>query len=83
MRLIPARLATLAIAALLTASDMAPAAAASRQKRAVPPPSRSREQTVRLPAAPGQPRPTTCMLDEGYGRLRSCSSGEGGGGGGM
>ena len=79
MRSFAARLVTIGIAGLLAATSTVPASPASRQKRTAPAQARS-EQTARPPAAQAQPVP--CMLDEGYGRLRSCASGGGGGGGG-
>jgi type II secretory pathway pseudopilin PulG len=76
MRSFATRLAIIGIAGLLAAASIVPASAAARQKRAAPAQARS-EQTARPPAAQAQPAP--CLLDEGYGRLRSCASGGGGG----
>jgi hypothetical protein len=78
MRSFANRLATIGVAGLLAAASTLPAFAATRQKRAAPAQARS-EQTARPPGA--HPQPAPCMLDEGYGRLRSCASGGGGGGG--
>jgi hypothetical protein len=78
----PTRLVAAGAAALLIMGAIAPAAAATRQKRIAP--ARSGAQSVQLPgAARPVPAPGACVLDDGYGRVRSCSSGGGGGGGGM
>ena len=88
MRSILTRLATrwaiLGVAGIIAASALAPAAAATRQKRTTAPTqSEYTEQNVRLPMRPDQTAtpspawqvPNACVSDEGYGRFSSCDSG--------
>jgi hypothetical protein len=77
MRLTALCVVTLGAAGLLAVSALAPASAA-RQKRVAQP--GYSKQIARPPAPPAPAQ--TCLLDDGYGRLRSCASGGGGGGGG-
>jgi hypothetical protein len=78
----PTRLVAAGTAALLIMGAIAPVAAATRQKRIAP--AQSGAQNVQSPGAARPVRaPDACALDDGYGRVRSCSSGGSGGGGGM
>ena len=77
------RLITVSVAAVIAASAMAPASAATRHKRAAPAQAESSPDVVGLPIHPAwSPIPSTvyqapnsCFTDEGYGRYTSCEQG--------
>ena len=80
----PTQIVTLAIAAVLALSALAPASAATRHKRAAAAQSEIVDPTAAPRARPDwSPVPTpawqvpnACVSDEGYGRYSSCDSGD-------
>ena len=83
MHSIVTRIATVGIAAIIAASAIAPASAATRSKRAAPAQTAPSADVVGLPIHPawsplpgaGYQEPFGCVTDEGYGRYTPCEPG--------
>jgi hypothetical protein len=83
MRSILSRLAVAAVVGALAASAMAPASAATKQKRAAPAQPATSGDVVGLPIHPAwspvpaavYQAPNDCFTDEGYGRYTACDQG--------
>ena len=83
MRLILSRLAVAGMVGVLAASAMAPASAATKQRRATPTPPAASGDVVGLPIHPAwspipsavYQAPNDCFTDEGYGRYTACDQG--------
>jgi len=83
MRSILTRIVAAGVAAVVSASMIAPATAATRHKRAVPAPAESSADVTGLPLHPAWSpvpgavyrAPNQCFTDEGYGRYTSCEQG--------
>jgi hypothetical protein len=83
MRSILSRLAIAALVGVLAASAIAPASAATKQKRAAPAQPAASGDVVGLPIHPAwspvpsavYQAPNDCFTDEGYGRYTACDQG--------
>ena len=82
MHSIVTRIATVGVAAVIAASAIAPASAATRHKRAAPAQTKSSTDVVGLPIHPAWSTvpggvyrmPNDCFTDEGYGRYTTCEA---------
>ena len=83
MRSILSRLAVAGMVGVLAASAMAPASAATKQKRAAPAQPAASGDVIGLPIHPAWSpvppavywSPNECFTDEGYGRYTPCDQG--------
>jgi hypothetical protein len=83
MHSILSRLAIAGMVGVLAASAMAPASAATKQKRAAPAPVAAADDVIGLPIHPAwspvpaavYQAPNDCFTDEGYGRYTACDQG--------